>query len=184
MARPNADQTRALADRIHRFVLKYYPKANELSRGSSYRSNESDGGTWSHHNGQIYGGSNTAAIDFSENDPVTGSWFSGATNRASAAMRDFAKWWFDNFGDLTVEEFHTTPYDTDNGFNISNQTKNVGDVPFHDSHVHVAASSALMDRIESRAEAKWGVGVPATPEPPPIPNRSVTQFLLLTLGGV
>ncbi len=163
MARPTADQTRALADRIDVFVRRWYPKANQLSRGSSYRPYEEDGGTWSHHNGQYYNGSNTAAIDYSENDSVVGSWYSGATNASAAAMRDFAKWWFDNFGDITVQEFHTTPYNTDNGFNIANQVKNVGDVDGHDSHVHLAMSSALMNSADSRASQRWGSA--ATPVP-------------------
>lgn len=177
VARPTADETRALADRIEAFVRKWYSKQNQISRGSSYRATEEGGGTWSHHNGQYHNGSNTAAIDFSEADAVTGSYPGGG---ATAAMRDFAKWWFDNFGDLTVQEFHTTPYDDDIGFNIVEGRKNTGDVPGHANHVHLAMSSALMNQADTRAQQKWG-GTP-TPAPTPAPTPEPAPTTTVQFG--
>lgn len=153
------------------FVEKWYPAADEVFVSSAYRPFEADGGTWSHHNGQIYNGSPTAAVDF-----VTfarpGSGKLGKNGVDSAKMRDLAKWLYENFGDLTVEMFHTTPFSDDNGFNIRAQKPSSG-IPDHDNHVHYATSAVLLGKMESRAQQKWGTAKPkATPRITPLATTS------------
>lgn len=145
-------------------VERWYPKAHELSITSAYRVREADGGTWSHHNGQIYNGSPTAAVDFA-----------GLTVGKPREMRDFAKWWEDNFKDLTVELIHTTPYSDDNGFYIRNGVRyNYGAATnaAHANHVHLAMSASGCQKAHERAATKWGSAPPAsTPvQPSPAPS--------------
>ncbi|MBV1853379.1 hypothetical protein [Catellatospora tritici] len=125
---------------------------------SAYRAHEDDGGTWSHHNGQIYRNSKTAAVDFvTYSRPGTAQL--GLHGRDSAKMRDLAKWLYEHFGDLTVEMFHTTPFNTDNGFNIRYQEPTHG-IPGHDNHIHFATSEALLGKMESRAPQLFREPVP------------------------
>jgi hypothetical protein len=144
-----AQKTQAVAAKLRRFVERYYPKAAELRITSAQRDREADGGTWSHHNGQVYKNSRTAAVDFAARTAAY-------PNRgASTRMRDFAKWWFDNFGDLTVEMLHSTPFATDKGFFVKKQKKSGGFDRDHLNHVHIAMSWNLLDLAEKRAAAKW-----------------------------
>lgn len=144
-----AQKTQAVAAILQRFVERYYPKAAELRITSAQRDREDKGGTWSHHNGQVYKNSPTAAVDFAQR---TGS-FPGPA--ASTKMRDFAKWWFDNFGDLTVEMLHSTPFSTDKGFFVKNQKKSGGFDAHHVNHVHIAMSRHMLVLAENRAARKW-----------------------------
>lgn len=149
--------------RIVNLVNTYYPKSSELYVTSAYREFEADGGQWSHHNGQNYNGSPTAAVDFGARD--------FGYDEGNRRMRDLAKWLYDNFGDLTVEMFHTTPYADDSGFNIRNQQP-TGDIAEHGDHIHYATSAALLDLMEARAKAKWGAGGGGGGTPAPVPTQS------------
>ncbi len=149
------------------FVDKWYPKSGELYVTSAYRAREADGGTWSHHNGQVYQGSDTAAVDF-------GAWDFGQAE-GSRRMRDLAKWLFVNFGDLTVEMFHTTPYSDDNGFNIRAQ-RPTGGIAAHGDHIHYATSAALLAKMEARAQQKWGKPGPPPPQPAAQSNVPVNSL--------
>src|SRR5690606_17757827 len=148
--------------KIINFVDKWYPKASELYVTSAYRPTEADGGRWSHHNGQVYQGSNTAAVDFAA--PMT--------DAGRRQMQAFARWLYDNFGDLTVEMLHSTPYADDNGFLVRNQVKSGLGYPEHTDHVHYATSSTLIDQMEARAQQKWGTPTPQ-PEPEPQPSQGI-----------
>lgn len=137
--------------KIRAFVDKWYPYTSELYITSSYRATEADGGTWSHHNGQTYNGSPTAAVDYAA--PMT--------DAGRRSMQKFARWMYDNFGDLTVEMLHSTPFSDDNGFLVRNQQKMSLAYPEHNDHVHYATSAALVDQMEARAVKFWGQ--PSTP---------------------
>lgn len=145
--------------KIASFVERWYPKHDEVYITSAYRKTEADGGTWSHHNGQTYQGSPTAAVDF-------GAWDFGQAE-GSRRMRDLARWLYTNFGDLTVEMFHTTPYADDNGFNIRDQLPASG-IAEHSNHIHYATSDALLDAMEARALALWGEQEQVQEKPGPV----------------
>ena len=87
-------------------------------------------------------------------------------------MQAFARWLYDNFGDLTVEMLHSTPYADDNGFLVRNQVKSGLGYPEHTDHVHYATSSTLIDQMEARAQQKWGTP-PPQPEPEPQPSQGI-----------
>jgi GH25 family lysozyme M1 (1,4-beta-N-acetylmuramidase) len=143
------------------FVNQYYDRTEDLYVTSAYREREADGGTWSHHNGQTYGGSPTAAVDFAA--PMTES--------GRRAMQRFARWLYDHFGDLTVEMLHSTPFDDDNGFLIRDQVRYGLGYPEHTDHVHYATSFDLLQAMLERAKHWWGI-----PDPTPGQNPgSVTD---------
>lgn len=131
------------------FVERFYPAAAKIGITSA---TDSDHGTNSYHYGKLYLGSNASAIDYA-----------GSSGPGDAvAMRDYAKWWYDNFGDLLIELIHTTPFSDDEGFYVHNQKKYPGGGPYvgataaaHENHVHVATSYALLVKIEERAKKKW-----------------------------
>jgi hypothetical protein len=141
-------------------IAEHYPNNNQIYVTSGM---DGDHGATSHHYGLTYAGSPTAAIDFG---------FGGSSH--PAAGRDFAKWWYDRFWGLTVEEIHTTPFNTDQGFYVKNQRRYPGGGPFagataraHRDHVHIATSSALADQILARTMAQFGLETPA-PAPAPV----------------
>ncbi len=157
-------QTGPVGEKIIAFVDSYYPNASQLYVTSAYRAHEADGGTWSHHNGQVWDGSPTAAVDFGAYDGV-------GVAEGDRRMRDFAKWIEDNYLPELAELIHTTPYSDDNGFYVSHgapSSFDQGTMAAHLNHVHVAFSDASL----GRAIAKSTAGVPA-PTPPPAPP--VTQ---------
>lgn len=165
---PNV-RTGPLGNRMIALVERYYPKVGEIYVTSG---TDGDHGGSSHHYGLSYQGSPTAAIDFGGG---------GVTPEGSRRMRDFAKWLYDLFWDLTVEEVHTTPYRDDQGFYVKNQVKrpNGGGIygtatkEGHRNHVHWATSAALMTRIEQRCAA-WAANPAPTPLPP---STDVTMFI-------
>lgn len=124
-------------------ILGHYPKVGEIYITSAYRKGARD-----HHGGLTYQGSPTAAVDIGAG---------GVNPEGSRRLRDVAKWLYDTFADLIVEEIHTTPYNDDRGFYVKHQRKNPGGSVYgaqlraqHRDHVHFATSEDLAHKILAR----------------------------------
>lgn len=146
--------------KLMKFINDWYPASGDLYVTSAYRPEE----TGSHHAGLVYNGSPTAAIDMGALD-------FGETVGVER-MRLLAKWLYDNFWDLIVEEIHTVTLPS-TGYYVKNQVK-VG--PYaaadHWNHVHFATSSALVDQMNTRAEALFGNNTPPITSTPPPPGEN------------
>jgi len=132
-------------------ILEFYPGKADIYITSSVRSEPG-----SYHSGNLqYGGSMAVAIDIGF----------GGTGQPEKG-RDVALWLI-QFSKYIVEEIHTTPFDTDNGFYVKNQR--VADVydaatkAQHANHVHLATSATLADQ--------WlaSIRVQTTPPPSSVP---------------
>ena len=108
------------------------------------------GGTWDWH---VAG----CAVDFGGN--------------SAEEMRDVAEWWY-QFADHLIEEIHTTPFSTNNGFYVKNgervspgfyghQTEMA-----HQNHVHIAMSEANANGLLRYLNDKYGEPKPPITPPP------------------
>lgn len=146
-------------------VLDFYAHPEQLYITSAA---DGDHGTGSYHYGAPYNGVPCWAIDIGAG---------GVTPTGNVQMRDVAKWLYDNFSDLIVELIHSTPFADDQGFYVKNGVKYPGGGPYGDpsnpnsiaakhlNHVHLAATSALADKILARAggtPAPAPTGAPVT----------------------
>ena len=79
---------------------------------------------------------------------------------SQAAMRDFAKWLYDNYSSSLLELIHTTPYSTDNGFYVKNGKKvgwnfyGAATNNAHLNHVHVAVDKASAQALLNKLAKK------------------------------
>jgi hypothetical protein len=150
-------------DDVSRRIIEraeYYPDKRYLYVTSSLRKDPG-----SYHNQtppRLYHGKVCRGVDFG---------FGGVTPTGSARGRDFAKWLYDNFWDLTVQLIHTTPYADDDGFYVLDQVQRPGGAVYgaqtmaqHANHVHDATTydlaSVAVAKLESLRAAVEAVPAP------------------------
>jgi len=155
-------QTGPIGERMIAFFEKYYPHSTELYVTSG---KDGDHGPRSHHYGDSYLGSPTAAIDFGGYDDPE------PNDKDQRDMGLAADWLYEHFSDLTAELIHTQPHN-DHVTYVKNQIKvppyAVAD---HVNHIHWATSMALMDDVEARARSLWPAG--GNGDGPPSPGNDV-----------